>query len=973
MIEPSIDLKDGGISDPLKTNKPPQQSGGQAFWFSIGTAVALAAAAFLFLINLLTQSLSGVFSWQMLVLGLVFLAGSIVALVAGQVKTNLSLTVKAILILSSVEIALLAVAAFVPGMGILAALIGLLYSTIVTFTLLPQSQGEITFIATLTYAMVISLVSIYPPFEQISVPVLQIYMPALLGILLMVFIALLLMELIAATLRIKLITIALAIVMVPLALLAIIVAGTSQIALQNQLNQGLKLAASDTAEKVDNFFQTNVDAVTKDASNIEFSAYLAIPPDQRKGSPEEAAMRKVIITLQNTRGTRFLNSYGVLDSNGVNVFDTVPANIGMNEKNNDYFNLPRSNGRVYASTVVFDPNVDPVIVFSGPVRDQNQNIVGYIRTKYDAGALQQLLKDNTSALGLRSYPALYDENLIRLADAVTPEYLYKSVKPFSQTQRAAIVAQKRAPNLSMALISTNLPDLANYLANYLKRPYFTTAVEPDGPTVQPVSAAVVSLQSRPWIVAYYEDTALLNKTLDDQQKTMILIATLLTGAVSFLATFATRLISNPIILLTNTAEKISVGNFDLQAQVQSNDEIGLLANAFNVMTRQLRAFINELEERVQSRTKQLAEQNDILQYRSRQLQTISDVAGSVASTQALEEFLDRVTSLISERFDFYHVGIFLIDESGENAELRASNSEGGKRMLARGHRLAVGQVGIVGFVTGNGQPRIATDVGQDAVFFNNPDLPDTRSEMALPLISGEKVIGALDVQSTQSNVFTNEDVELFTILAGQVAIAIVNNRLYEETTRALVEMQNLHRQYIQQEWGRDTGAREHNGYLYTHRGVIRQQLARISPDIQDVFDTGQTVVRSENDTQEHSSMAVPIILRGETIGVIQFQEIGADREWSEDELATAQAVADQVAIALENARLFEQTVRRAERERKVLEITSKIRSTNDPQQMLRVALEELQGALKASRAQIVLQPQAGEEFPKIGGNGNGAH
>jgi GAF domain-containing protein len=220
-------------------------------------------------------------------------------------------------------------------------------------------------------------------------------------------------------------------------------------------------------------------------------------------------------------------------------------------------------------------------------------------------------------------------------------------------------------------------------------------------------------------------------------------------------------------------------------------------------------------------------------------------------------------------------------------------------------------------------------------------------------------------------VFTNEDVELFSILADQVGIAIVNNRLYEETAHALVEMQTLHRQYIQQEWGKDTGERKHSGYLYTQRGVIQQQLARISPDIKDVFETGQTVIHPGNDNQENSSMAVPIVLRGETIGVIQLQEIGANREWSDDEIATAQAVADQVAIALENARLFEQTVRRAERERKVLEITSKIRSTNDPQQMIRVALEELQGALKASRAQIVLQPQAGVDVPKIGGNGNG--
>ena len=971
MIESTSDIKNNGMPANLKTNHPSQKMGERGFWFSVGTAAVLAIGAVYFLIGSVQQSIAGQFSWQLLTLGLISLGTAIISVVAGTFRPIKSIALKVILISSSFEIALIAIAAFVPGMGIPAALIGLVYSTILTFSLLPKTQGDITFSISLIFAVITSLVSIYPPFEQINIPILQIYMPALLGILLMVFVVLVLMELIAASLRIKLIAIALAIVLIPLALLAVIQASTSQVALQNQLNQGLKLAADDAAQKIDNFFQTNVDAVTKDGGNIEFASYLAVSPENRKGSQEEADLKRVILTLDNTRATRFLNSYGVLDINGIDVYDSVPANVGMDEKNNDYFNLPKSNGRAFASTVVFDLNKEPVIVFSGPIRDKNQNIVGFIRTKYDAGALQQLLKDSTSSLGLRSYPALYDENLIRLADAVTPEYLYKSVVPFTQSQRAAIVAQKRALDLSLDQLSTNLPDLAGYLSNYLKRPYFTTSVEPGGSNVQPVSAAVVSLQSRPWIVAYFEDTATLNKTLDDQQKTIILIATLLTGVVSFLATIATRLISNPIIMLTNTAEIIAGGNLDLQAQVESKDEIGMLANAFNLMTRQLKTFINELEDRVQARTSQLADQNETLQYRSRQLQTIADVAGSFSSTQALEEFLTKVTTLISERFGFYHVGIFLVDDAGEFAELRATNSVGGKRMLARGHKLGVGQVGIVGFVTANRQPRIATDVGQDAVYFNNPDLPETRSEMALPLVSGEKVIGALDVQSTQSNVFTDEDIELFSILADQVGIAIVNNRLYEETARALVEMQSLHRQYIQQEWGKVTSDRKHIGYLYTHHGVIRQQLTQISQDIKNVFETGQAVVDSENDLPGHSSMAVPIMLRGETIGVIQLQELSANREWTEDEIATAQAVADQVALALENARLFEQTVRRAERERKVLEITSKIRSTNDPQQMLQVALEELQGALKASRAQIVLQPQTGEGNPHIGGNGNG--
>jgi GAF domain-containing protein/HAMP domain-containing protein len=971
MIESTINMNDNGMPCDFKTNNPSHKMGGQEFWFSVSTAAVLAVGAIDFLLKSVQQSIAGQFSWQLLALGLIFLIASIVTLAAGTFRPIRSIGVKVILISSSCEIALIAVAALVPGMGISAALIGLLYTTILTFSLLPKTQGDITFSISVTFAVITSLVGIYPPFDQINIPILQIYLPAMLGILLMVFVVLALMELIAASLRIKLIAIALAIVLVPLALLAVIQASTSQVALQNQLNQGLKLAADDTAQKVDNFFQTNVDAVTKDAGNIEFAAYLAVSPQKRKGSHEEADLKRVILTLENTRGTRFLYSYGVLDANGIDVYDTVPANVRLDETDNDYFRLPKTNGRVFASTVVFDRNKVPVIVFSGPIRDKNQNIVGYIRTKYDAGALQQLLKDSTSSLGLRSYPALYDENLIRLADAVTPEYLYKSVVPFTKFQRTTIVAQKRAMDLSLDQLSTNLPDLAGFLTNYLKRPFFTTTVEPAGNGVQPVSAAVVTLQSRPWIVAYFEDTATLDKTLNDQEKTIILIATLLTGVVSFLATIATRLISNPIIMLTNTAEIIAGGNLDLQAKVESKDEIGMLASAFNLMTRQLKTFINELEDRVQARTSQLADQNEALQYRSRQLQTISDVTGSLTSTQALEEFLTRVTTLVSERFGFYHVGIFLMDDAEEFAELRATNSEGGKRMLARGHKLAVGQVGIVGFVTANRQPRIATDVGLDAVFFNNPDLPETRSEMALPLVSGEKVIGALDVQSNHSNVFTDEDIELFSILAGQIGIAIVNNRLYEETARALVEMQSLHRQYIQQEWGKVTSDRRHTGYLYTNHGVIRQQLTQISQDIKNVFETGQPVIDSENDQQGHSSMAVPIMLRGETIGVIQLQELGANREWSEDEIATAQAVADQVALALENARLFEQTVRRAERERKVLEITSKIRSTNDPQQMLQVALEELQGALKASRAQIVLQPQTGESNPQIGGNGNG--
>src|SRR5690606_34214496 len=131
-------------------------------------------------------------------------------------------------------------------------------------------------------------------------------------------------------------------------------------------------------------------------------------------------------------------------------------------------------------------------------------------------------------------------------------------------------------------------------------------------------------------------------------------------------------------------------------------------------------------------------------------------------------------SVISEKYGFYHVGVFLLDENRTYAILTAANSAGGQKMLARQHRLKVGEQGIVGSVTGSGEPRIALDVGADAVFFNNPDLPESHSEMALPLRSGGQVIGALDVQSTETGAFTHVDVQTLGLLAEQVSLAIEN-------------------------------------------------------------------------------------------------------------------------------------------------------------------------------------------------------
>src|SRR5258706_1603519 len=204
------------------------------------------------------------------------------------------------------------------------------------------------------------------------------------------------------------------------------------------------------------------------------------------------------------------------------------------------------------------------------------------------------------------------------------------------------------------------------------------------------------------------------------------------------------------------------------------------ANELEVSNQQLTSLRDALELRVQERTA-------ALEQRAIQLQTVSSVARTIASVQDLNTLLPNITKLVSEQFGFYHSGIFLVDEASEFAVLRASNSEAGERMLDRQHKLRLDTNSFLGLGASPSESRIVLDVGIDSVYFNNPDLPQTRSEMALPLRVGGRVIGALDVQSTQPNAFAAGDIATLTTLADQVAIAIENARPFSEARVALSE------------------------------------------------------------------------------------------------------------------------------------------------------------------------------------------
>jgi GAF domain-containing protein/HAMP domain-containing protein len=850
----------------------------------------------------------------------------------------------------------------IEGVALPSAITFLIFSlTLTSITATGSSRGTMTIILGLVFSSLIALAGTFFTTYQIAFSEINVIIPGLLSIVIMIYITLLVVQFISAPLQTRLASAFLAVVIVPLSITSLIQNQASLNRIRTETFQSLSATSNEVTVVLDKYINNNLDTIRQEADIDAFSQYLSATPGTPESVEAERQMQ-IAVRLLETRESeerQALSSYALLDIHGQNRYDTDKNAIGTFETQ-EYFLQPVSNDRPYFSPVIFDGQGNGWIYFSAPVKDrQRAKVIGVLRARYNALVFQRLATNYSGLLGLDSFVIIIDENMIRLADSYQPSLVYSAMDNLSSDQVNTLKMQGRLPTLSTGLSAAIAPELTRLL--HLADKTGTASLDVDkikSSDTLPEMISYSTMSQMPWKIIYIKANYDQRPLETQQSKTAILITSLVSLIVGLVSIGTSRILANPINSLTRTAHRISAGDLTTQAELTGNDEFGTLGAAFNLMTGRMRSFIAELEDRVENRTQELKQRNEILVFRSNQLRTVSEVARSIVTSQELTVLLDSITNLISLRFGFYHVGVFLVDEIREFAILRAANSEGGQRMLARNHALKVGQVGIVGYVTGTGEARIASDVGEDATFFNNPDLPFTRSEMALPLRVGDEIIGALDVQSTEAAAFTVEDIELFSTLADQVSIAIYNNRLYNETVRALAEAENTHRKYLQGEWGSELKNRPAKAYRYTPQELAPADLPQ--EEIADVLSTGKPTRLAEVqlDGTTRLVMTVPILLRGETIGVIRVQDQGAERTWSEDELLSVQDIAQQVGTALETTRLFEKTVLRAERERKVLEITGRIRSTNDPQEMLAIAAAELQKALGATRAQITLLPVA---------------
>jgi len=346
---------------------------------------------------------------------------------------------------------------------------------------------------------------------------------------------------------------------------------------------------------------------------------------------------------------------------------------------------------------------------------------------------------------------------------------------------------------------------------------------------------------------------------------------------------------------------------------------------------------NNLEQHVEERTSRLTKKAD-------QLRSASYIARQTAELQDLGTILNNVASLITDQFGFYHTGIFLVNETGDDVVLQATSSEGGRQMMEKGHSLTVGSQGIVGYVAAQKKSRIALDVGADAVFFNNPYLPMTRSEVAIPLLIQNKTLGVLDIQSDKPQAFTTEDIDVLEILADQVAIAIENARLLDEFQATLLQLEAVTTVRTREAWAQKLQEKGHV-YTYTPLGLRAGKPSQ----------------------NEDEATDIPINLHGQKIGTISIARKGHTK-WNKVDEDLLAEVATQVGLALDNIRLLEDATQRARQEQTVGEIAVRFSQSLDIDSLLQTAARELGQIPDVSEVSVFIsqaEPNTKVQSPRL--------
>jgi GAF domain-containing protein len=322
----------------------------------------------------------------------------------------------------------------------------------------------------------------------------------------------------------------------------------------------------------------------------------------------------------------------------------------------------------------------------------------------------------------------------------------------------------------------------------------------------------------------------------------------------------------------------------------------------------------------------------------------------------MQTLLNVSVNLIRERLNYYHVGIFIIDERGEFALLQAASSVAAEELLASKVKIRVNEIDPLGNALRAGQVYYSPNVGTDKVLRSNPLLPETFSEAVLPLRIRNVTVGLLDIQANIRSNLGEREINTLKLLADQLAAAIENAQLVQQVEGALNALTDANRSQTQQIWRAAIDQREKPAYEYDGLQV-RPIPQNLSPKLLKELENGKPVIMEQNAEAQgaQNTLIVPLMVLNQVIGVIGLEQEDPGQRWTDEEIGIAQAAANRAVLTLENARLLEESQRRAIKERTIFEATARIGSAVNIENILQATAEELERVLTDSEVTLQFQ------------------
>lgn len=641
-------------------------------------------------------------------------------------------------------------------------------------------------------------------------------------------------------------------------------ASTQGLAIGNQLGKQIDLLYTMSINKavIDDVDFANLN-YTGDAAAIQ-AEIDELDDEWRRAVVEGPQLNPLIEAKLDNEIARQLNEFKRTYPDHVEVFltDRYGALVASTDVTSDYYQADEEWwqeaynggwGGFFISPPVFDESAGVLsLQIAVPVKEPGSpKILGVLRTTYQFGALAETLGE--VVLGQTGEVDL----VFRDEEGVLMHLHEDGLEPVE-------------PELLDQLYRTSLEIYSEFDLEGQPSLIAQSSVAATADTSLAYKSAVSDLG---WWVIVHQDSEEALAPVVEQTRAIVLLMVVIVLLVSVVAIWLSGILAGPIARLTGVAEQVREGDLAARARVESGDEVGQLAATFNEMTARLRQTLVGLEQRVSERTRELT------------------LSGEVGRALSQERDMDRLLADAVERiqssFDLYYTQIYLPDPGGENLVLRSGTGDAGAELLARGHRLPLSPDSINGLAASEKRAVIVTDTETSDIFRPNPLLPETRSEMAVPLLVGERVVGVLDMQSRETGALSEEVLPAFESLAGQLAIAVENAALFTQAQQARAEVENQARRLTREGWGDFLDAVERSerfGYVYD-QAELRPLDTPLSPEGVD------------------NALATSISVTGEPVGAIQLER-DPERGWTQTESELVASVADQVSRQIENLRLL---------------------------------------------------------------------